>query len=393
MTVRPPVTMLGVAAAVGAVAALVGGWMLGWIELTVFGTGCALALLVAVPFVVGRMRLDIERFLSDDRILSGESVEVGFRFHNRGATPSRPRRLIDAVDGEPSAAVQVPMVASGGYATRTYGLDALPRGYYRVGPAVINRADPLRLLERADASSGASELWVHPRYEPVSALPLGFAKDLEGPTSETSPAGDVAFHSLRPYEFGDDYRHIHWLSTARVGEPMVRHYVDNRRPYLGVLLDTRADSYPLPGDGPGPDTRFESAVEVAACLGVASCLHRAPLTIWTDDGPVIEHGAALDRDDVLDRLCRVRPGTGRELSEAATTITRTSPGISAVAIITGALPAEALLGVVNELKRRVGVIVVRVHDGALIGARVPGAHTIDVTSRAEFVASWEAFVR
>ena len=68
-------------------------------------------------------------------------------------------------------------------------------------------------------------------------LPVGFAKDLEGPTSDASPAGDIAFHALRPYQLGDDHRHIHWMSTARTGTLMVRHYVDNRRPTLAVLLD------------------------------------------------------------------------------------------------------------------------------------------------------------
>ena len=111
-----------------------------------------------------------------------------------------------------------------------YPLPTARRGVVDVGPALIVKTDLLGLMRREIAQTDVDRLWVHPRVAALGPLPVGFAKDLEGPTSDASPAGDVAFHALREYELGDDHRHIHWMSSARTGTLMVRHYVDNRRP-------------------------------------------------------------------------------------------------------------------------------------------------------------------
>ena len=130
-------------------------------------------------------------------------------------------------------------------------------------------------MRREIAQTDTQTLWVHPRVAALRPLPVGFAKDLEGPTSDASPAGDVAFHALREYELGDDHRHIHWMSTARTGTLMVRHYVDNRRPNLTVVVDTEIDSY-------RSERQFDLAIEVAASLGVSSMLHGQPVAVWLD---------------------------------------------------------------------------------------------------------------
>ena len=119
-----------------------------------------------------------------------------------------------------------------------YPLPTARRGVVQVGPALIVKTDLLHLMRREIEQTGVQTLWVHPRVAALAPLPVGFAKDLEGPTSDASPAGDVAFHALREYELGDDHRHIHWMSTARTGTLMVRHYVDNRRPSITAVVDT-----------------------------------------------------------------------------------------------------------------------------------------------------------
>ena len=88
----------------------------------------------------------------------------------------------------------------------------------------------------------------------------------KGPTADDSPAGDIAFHAVRPYQVGDDPRHVHWMSSARTGQVMVRHYVDTRRPHVTVVVD---------GDpGAWAGAEFETGVEVAASITV-SLLHHA----------------------------------------------------------------------------------------------------------------------
>ena len=275
----------------------VAGWQLGWIELMVVAAGCLAALLIAVAFVVGRLAIDIERSVDPGRVMVGEPAGALLTARNPGRRPTRSIVVDEHIGG-----VDHPGDRSGagaGAEHRTfYQLPTERRARVHVGPAEVVRADPLRLLRRRVGHAPATDLWVHPRWALVEALPSGFAKDLEGPTSDASPAGDIAFHALRPYQLGDDRRHIHWMSTARSGTLMVRHYVDNRRPTLAVLLDD--------ADAPYDDASFELAVEVVTSLRAE--LHGAAAA---DLGP-LDHGMAAwagsrpqGRDSMLETLTLV----------------------------------------------------------------------------------------
>ncbi len=288
--------------------------------------------------------------------------------------------------------LRVPRLAGGAAHRLEYPLSTRRRGRFDVGPAVLARTDPLHLLRREVRHTGTDVLWVHPRYEALAALPVGFAKDLEGPTTDTSPIGDVAFHSLREYQPGDDYRHIHWMSTARsmTQTPMVRHYVDNRRPHLGVVLDTRTAAM-------GPE-QFEVAVEIAASMAVSALVQREPATVWTPSEPLLGRQAPGTRDDLLDRLALIEQGNAAagaapDPTATALAMLRADRDVSAVALVTGATPAVELLGFVGQLRRKVRVIVVRVWPvGEARPEALPGARLIDVETRSAFVNAWHGMV-
>ena len=146
----------------------------------------------------------------------GEPAGALLTASNPGRRPTR-SIVVDEHIGSTIVPITVPSLAPGGEHRTFYQLPTDRRARVRIGPAEVVRADPLRLLRRRVGHAPATDLWVHPRWALVEALPSGFAKDLEGPTSDASPAGDIAFHALRPYQLGDDRRHIHWMSTARTG--------------------------------------------------------------------------------------------------------------------------------------------------------------------------------
>ena len=106
-----------------------------------------------------------------------------------------------------------------------------------------------------------------------SRCPSGSPRTSRAPRPMHRPAGDVAFHAIRPYQYGDDPRHIHWMSTARTGSVMVRHYVDNRRPNLGVAVRHRSR---------GVRRRaVRDGVEIVASMMLSSLAGRLPVTAVT----------------------------------------------------------------------------------------------------------------
>lgn len=368
--------------------AYLAGWQLGWLELLVLAAGCLLALLAALPFVVGRTRLELERRVQPRRVVAGETAVAVLAARNTGRTPTAPRVVEDRVGGG-RLLVELPALGPGGTTEAVYPLPTGRRGRIEIGPAVIVKADPLGLLRRDTAHTGTDTLWVHPRTTALQPLPVGFAKDLEGPTTDTSPAGDVAFHALRPYVVGDDFRHIHWMSSARsaAGSLLVRQYVDNRRPHLAVLVDPRPALY-------GPEG-FEVAVEVAASLALSSMVAQQPLALRIGGEVVVGQHRRGGRDDVLDHLAVVQPDPAAtpqrlpSLAPLALALLRAELGSSALVVITGRAELEDLMGTVQVARRFARVLAVRVWPpGERRRGVLPGARLFDVEGLEEFRRAW-----
>ncbi|MCP4963296.1 MAG: DUF58 domain-containing protein [Actinomycetia bacterium] len=374
-----PLTNSGWFCCMVAVVAYVAGWQLGWIELMVLSAGCIVALLSAVPFVIGRTRLDIDRTLDPDRVVVGEPARAVLRLTNAGRSPSPPRLVEDKV-GRLAVCIDVPALVSGQTTEALYRLPSERRGRYQVGPAVLVKSDPLGLMRRESVHTKTDTLWVHPLRTALQPLPVGFAKDLEGPTSDASPAGDVAFHALREYQAGDNFRHIHWLSTARAGEVMVRQYVDNRKPEMAVLLDDRASSYE--GDA------FEVAVQIAASIVVSSKLQQQPVSLWFGARSLSGRARPTSMEEVLDALSVVEPVGSRDLASAVRSVLRVERGVSALVPITGSIDTDDLHAAIQPSRRSARVLATRVWPEEAQRGALPGATLFDVAELGQFRFAW-----
>ena len=129
----------------------------------------------------------------------------------------------------------------------------------------------------------------------VSTLGSGQVRDLEGMPSDRVSMSDLAFHALREYVPGDDLRHVHWRSSARAGELLVRQYHDTRRNHATVVLDADPAAY-------RSDEEYELGVSVAASL--IMCAAREEYDVSLVCGR--EQLTALPAGAVLDATCRVR---------------------------------------------------------------------------------------
>ena len=164
----------------------------------------------------------------------------------------------------------------------------------------VTRRDPFDLFRVSRRHGRTERIWVYPRVLGFHPLPAGQTRHLEGPSSDTSPQGNITFHRLRDYVVGDDLRLVHWRSSARTGTLVVKHNVDTSQPYSVVVLDQRPGRY--------TEEAFESAVDVAASVLVASSANKAPVELRLTDcstiggprlrevTPLIDHLTGIDAD-------------------------------------------------------------------------------------------------
>ncbi|MCT2593373.1 DUF58 domain-containing protein [Streptomyces sp. N2-109] len=231
-------------------------------------------LLAALPLVCvlvlhrTRHRVTGSRRLAPARVPARSESRVHLRVDNISRIPTGLLMLQDRVPYVlgPRPRFVLDRVEPGGRREVSYRVRSDLRGRYPLGPLQLRLTDPFGMCELTRSFSAYDTLTVVPQVEPLPPVRLA---------GETSGYGDGRQRSLalagdddvipRNYRHGDDLRRVHWRSTARYGELMVRREEQPQRARCTVLLDTRRSAY----SGSGPGSPFEWAVAGAA----SACVH------------------------------------------------------------------------------------------------------------------------
>src|SRR6185437_6837363 len=178
-------------------------------------------------------------------------------------------RLIDTVPDaagpQPSAPPRftVHRLSGRGGALLSYPLRPVLRGVHAVGPLHGSATDPLGLAEFERELAPADKLLVLPLVVPLRGLPPALGAGEGTPGAALAHQGQGTSDVLvRQYRYGDELRRVHWRSTARHDELMVRL---EERPWRGgmtVLLDRRDVAH----RGRGADSSLEFAVSLTASI-------------------------------------------------------------------------------------------------------------------------------
>ena len=380
----PRITPVGIAVAAGSVALGALGWALGYPALSVAAAIGLAALLATWIATVPVPRLDVSRVVQPTRVERGVPAIGLVAVRNPGRHRTRPCTAVDRVSGR-DVDVHVRSLRAGQTVAVHYELPTSRRGEFTIGPLAIITRDPFGLWQGRRPVGGELNLLVYPRIHPVAPRPAGRTRHIEGPVSDTAPRGTTTFHSLREYVPGDDVRRIHWRSTARLGELMVREHVDTSLPSTVVVLDTRADRYV--GDG------FEEAVDVAASVIASSQQHGFPVQLVATDGTTFIVRAGHRGQAMRDYLATVQPGAdergeGDGLARAALDVSR-GRHHDALVVVGGDLDA-ADLGVVTRIAGRFATSgLVTIRPDAPDRARWTGGLHLDGTTAAETLARWQ----
>ncbi|MFH9398299.1 DUF58 domain-containing protein [Streptomyces sp. NPDC017638] len=288
------------------VAAAVCAFLLGQSDLLRVGLLLAvLPLICATVLYRTRHRVAGSRLLAPARVPAGSEARVHLRMDNVSRLPTGLLMLQDRVPYVlgPRPRFVLDRMEPGGHREVSYRVRSDLRGRYPLGPLQLRLTDPFGMCELTRSFSAQDTLTVIPRVVPLT--PVRFAGEAKGygDGRQRSPAlageDDVI---PRGYRYGDDLRRVHWRSTARHGELMVRREEQPRRSRCTVLLDTRGGAY----EGAGPDSAFEWAVSAAASV-LAHMLERGfSVRLLTDGGSTVpgEGGDGF-------------AGSGQEVAEAA----------------------------------------------------------------------------
>ncbi|MXM67430.1 DUF58 domain-containing protein [Streptomyces sp. HUCO-GS316] len=209
--------------------------------------------------------------------------------------------------GPHEAPVSLPLPGPSDASPLRLSVPAPRRGLLRIGPVVLRQEDPLGLFRRDTELAPAHRVEVHPAVTALSLRDLARGPADSGGGHRAAPSLDADFFTLRAYDPGDDPRHIHWLSSARSGQLLVRRSAEPVVTRFPVALDLDASAYAGPA-------LFEEAVDLTASLLVAAVRNGAAARLWTlppgDTGPGCTEFTGVAQ--VLTELTRVQARSGAD---------------------------------------------------------------------------------
>lgn len=303
------------------------GRMLGIYEMYLLGGAAAGLVLVAAVYVgLVRLRLRVTRHVRPYRIHSGSAARVDLEIHNLGRrTPLL--RLRDSVTGTRGADLSAGPLNRSERTVAAYRVPTDTRGIVEVGPLYVEITDPFRLALVRVKAADVTDITVFPRVEAVKAVPFTIGHDPHGAANNANSLGRLGddFYALRHYTVGDDLRRVHWPSTARTGELMVRH---DELPWQGratLVLDCRIRSH-------SPES-FEASVSAVASILSACARRRDLVRVVTTDGG--DSGFATGNahvDAIMEYLATVQLSERGTLHGALATLRRSTDGGALVVV-------------------------------------------------------------
>lgn len=280
-------------------------WGFGSRSLYPIATGLALAVVGARIWVaILRQPVTLRRHLGAREYIEGDDVTVGLEAKAQRNPGPRNLEVYEQISrlGEH----RVELHRRGGELTARYVLPQVPRGRYRFEAVQAVFEDPFALA-RAEQTLGAdSALLVYPRLVELDRVFSELGVTMAGGHVVLRRTAGFDLHSVREYQQGESLRKVHWRTTAKRGELMVKELEDMPHDEVAVLLD--ADGRSVVGES------FDVQVRAAGSILRANALRgrRALLSI-TSSPPESCQVGSIDGEwrTALELLAAAEP-TGKD---------------------------------------------------------------------------------
>ena len=230
-------------------------------------------------------RLEVGR-TGPSRATEGETITLGIVVKNIGWFP---RYMIEVTDHLPFVGAasgapgsnpvllgQIAYVPTRGSRSFEVAVSCEKRGLYRLGPVGMASSFPLGMAQaRRQKNGGVQMLVIYPAVFPIMALNLRGTPSLAHRGGFLLPegAGTAEFRGLRDYRPGDNPRHVHWATSARLNKLIIKEFEPLAAASLVIALDL--DS--LADAGQGKHSTLEYMVKIAASIARHACESGMPI--------------------------------------------------------------------------------------------------------------------
>lgn len=226
----------------------------------------AVGLVLAAGAALGWTRLlsaplRLHRSVDREQPVEGDDVVVRVELETEGGLVPAGVLLHDPVGALGERDVVVPR--DGRRLRTAYRLTRVPRGRYRFSDARVSVEDPFGLSRVVQPLPDTGTLLVYPRLARLGGLfsERGLRAHGGGRVLLRRPAG-FELHSVREHQSGESLRRVHWRSTARRGQLMVKELEDAPRDEVVVVLDAQAGF----DAGRPSDSSFDAQVRAAGSI-------------------------------------------------------------------------------------------------------------------------------
>lgn len=361
---------------------------LGEPELLLAAAFLLFAQLIAIVFVrLNRPVVSLSRRLGSATVHDGDTTTVTLFMENNSNRSVGYLTVEDDVNKLGIATFEVAKLKKGESTTATYRVTCRPRGVYRVGPTSVRTSDPLGLAELHAGTGPVDRIVVYPAVEELTGFPIVRGQDpaMQASRPEHSRQGGEDFYTLREYQRGDDLRRVHWPSSAKTDELMIRQLETPWQSRALVLVDVRSGSYES-------SESFEKAISGAATVVTHLVGSGFDADLWAGDAEPID---ASRYGSAMERLALVQPNPHIDIQAVASRI-RQKGGGGALVIVTGSadrslLSVQQLLS--GDYPTTVLMSVSAATSQALVGFHRMGVATVSIEPNEQWTPAWMTTMR
>jgi len=177
----------------------------------------------------------------------------------------------------------------------TYQTTCDRRGLFSFPPLSLHSHGPFGLFRARHIVNAPTEILIYPAYHPLRRLRI-FEKHAFAERQVRRAGHSSQVIGTRDYRPGDSLRQIHWRSTARTGDLIVKEFAADEDLTLSVVLDLSEGG----SLGAGKYSTFETALRIAASLSYYADHNNLPFRLigaspsWAPPGTPLSWWASLN---------------------------------------------------------------------------------------------------